>query len=177
MPKQTLLCSFSCNKSPLFIDEVQYAPELFPYIKIQIDKNHNPGDFWLTGSQIFKLMEGVQESLAGRVALLHMPPLSQHEVYQPDCEAAPFTTDLAILSERQKKVPPADTVEIYERIFQGGMPALVGGRYSDRAHFYSDYIGTYLERDVRDISGTIDSLKFIGFITAGGRPCGADRQL
>ena len=60
------------HKPPVFIDEVQYAPELFPYIKIEIDKNHNPGDFWLTGSQIFKLMKGVQESLAGRVAVLSM---------------------------------------------------------------------------------------------------------
>ena len=52
------------HKPPVLIDEVQYAPELFTYIKIHIDKNHNPGDFWLTGSQIFRLMQGVQESLA-----------------------------------------------------------------------------------------------------------------
>ena len=57
------------HKPPILIDEVQYAPELFTYIKIHIDKYHNPGDFWMTGSQIFRLMQGVQESLAGRVAL------------------------------------------------------------------------------------------------------------
>ena len=56
------------HKPPVLIDEVQYAPELFTYIKIHIDEHHNPGDFWLTGSQIFRLMHGVQESLAGRVA-------------------------------------------------------------------------------------------------------------
>ena len=53
------------HKPPLLIDEVQYAPELFTYIKMHVDKNHTPGDFWLTGSQVFKLMKGVQESLAG----------------------------------------------------------------------------------------------------------------
>lgn len=57
------------HKPPVLIDEVQYAPELFTYIKIQADKNHEPGAFWLTGSQVFKLMRGVQESLAGRVGL------------------------------------------------------------------------------------------------------------
>ena len=63
------------HKPPVLIDEVQYAPELFTYIKIHIDEHHNPGDFLLTGSQIFRLMHGVQESLAGRVAVLHMSPL------------------------------------------------------------------------------------------------------
>ena len=63
---------FQLHKPPLLIDEVQYAPELFPYIKMMVDQRHQPGDFWMTGSQLFKMMEGVQESLAGRVALLHL---------------------------------------------------------------------------------------------------------
>ena len=66
---------------PILIDEVQYAPELFSYIKIAIDNGAEPGAFWLTGSQAFKMMALAQESLAGRVALLHMPALSQHELY------------------------------------------------------------------------------------------------
>ncbi|MBT9777306.1 AAA family ATPase [Clostridium sp. MCC353] len=66
---------FQIHKPPIFIDEVQYAPELFTYIKMNIDKNQTAGDFWLTGSQLFKLMKGVQESLAGRVALLHLSSL------------------------------------------------------------------------------------------------------
>ena len=68
------------HRPPVLIDEVQYAPELFTYIKIHIDEHHNPGDFWLTGSQVFRLMRGVQESLTGRVALLHMSPMSQREI-------------------------------------------------------------------------------------------------
>ena len=67
------------HKPPVLIDEVQYAPELFAYIKMNVDKNHAPGAFWLTGTQIFKLMRGVQESLAGRVAVLSLTSLSQAE--------------------------------------------------------------------------------------------------
>ena len=68
------------HEPPVLIDEVQYAPELFTYIKIHVDEHHMPGAFWLTGSQIYRLMRGVQESLAGRVALLHLSPLSQREI-------------------------------------------------------------------------------------------------
>ena len=69
------------HKPPVFIDEVQYAPELFTYIKIHVDKYHDAGAFWLTGSQVFRLMRGVQESLAGRVAVLSLTSLSQSEIY------------------------------------------------------------------------------------------------
>ena len=88
------------HKPPVLIDEAQYAPELFTYIKIRVDEHHNPGDFWLTGSQIFRLMQGVQESLAGRVALLHMSPLSQREIIGEPC--IPFTTDFDTLAEQSK---------------------------------------------------------------------------
>ena len=86
------------HKPPILIDEVQYAPELFTYIKIHIDEHHNPGDFWMTGSQIFRLMQGVQESLAGRVALLHMSPMSQREIINASCE--PFSVDFERLSSQ-----------------------------------------------------------------------------
>lgn len=64
MAKNDPALFFQLHKPPVLIDEVQYAPELFTYIKIHIDEHHNPGDFWMTGSQIFRLMQGVQESLA-----------------------------------------------------------------------------------------------------------------
>jgi predicted AAA+ superfamily ATPase len=155
---------FQIHKPPIFIDEVQYAPELFPYIKIHIDKTHVPGDFWLTGSQIFKLMKGVQESLAGRVALLNMSSMSQAEIY--NCRTMPFTLDIDALSERAKETKAADTPELYRRIFNGGMPALASGQYTDRRILYSSYVNTYIDRDIRGISGTVDSLTFLNFITA-----------
>lgn len=149
---------------PVLIDEVQYAPELFTYIKLHIDNSHNPGDFWLTGSQIFRLMRGVQESLAGRVALLHMSPMSQREIIGLPGE--PFTTDLERLLAQRDKIAPVTTPELYERIWEGSMPGLVSGQYTDWNIYYSSYLSTYVERDVRDISGSIDALKFNRFVIA-----------
>lgn len=152
------------HKPPVLIDEVQYAPELFTYIKMHIDEHHNPGDFWMTGSQIFRLMRGVQESLAGRVALLHMSPLSQREIIGADC--VPFTTDFDQLLAESKKIAPVDTPALFERIWRGSMPGIASGLYEDRNMYYSSYISTYVEHDVRELSGTVDALKFNRFITA-----------
>lgn len=152
------------HQPPLFIDEVQYAPELFTYIKIHIDKYHNPGDFWLTGSQIFKLMSGVQESLAGRVALLHMSVLSQREIMGLPC--VPFTVDFDRLRKESKHIAPVNTKQIFERIWNGGMPSLASGQNTNRDIFYSSYISTYLQRDVRELFGSVDMLKFNRFLTA-----------
>lgn len=161
---------FQIHKPPVFIDEVQYAPELFPYIKIHIDESHKPGDFWLTGSQIFKLMQGVQESLAGRVCLLSMSPMSQAEIC--GVPTSPFVLDIERLTVRVKEVKSVDTPTLYNRIFNGGMPALVSGQFTDRRAVYSSYISTYIDRDIKELSGTIDSLKFMKFITAAAALCG-----
>lgn len=158
------------HKPPVLIDEVQYAPELFTYIKIHVDKYHEAGAFWLTGSQIFKLMKGVQESLAGRVAVLSMTSLSQAEISAGKME--PFTVDLQSLSEREKERKEADTRGIFERIFKGSMPAIVSGVNSNNQIFYSSYLSTYIERDVRELSEAIDSMKFLRFMTAVAARCG-----
>lgn len=158
------------HKPPVLIDEVQYAPELFTYIKIHVDKNHQSGAFWLTGSQVFKLMRGVQESLAGRIAVLSLTSLSQDEIEGGDEEA--FTLTMDSLTARGKGRKPADVKEIFERIFRGSMPAVVSGQNSNRQIFYSSYLSTYLERDVKDLSDAIDSLKFLRFITAVVARCG-----
>ena len=164
MAKNDPALFFQLHKPPLFIDEVQYAPELFSYIKMWVDDHQNPGDFWLTGSQLFKLMEGVQESLAGRVALLQMLPLSQQEILEN--KTIPFEINLDQFIEKEKNIVKADTPEIYRRIFNGGMPALLSGQYTDRRVVYSSYISTYIDRDVKELSGAINSLKFMNFITA-----------
>ena len=152
------------HKPPVLIDEVQYAPELFTYIKIHIDEHHNPGDFWMTGSQIFRLMRGVQESLAGRVALLHMSPLSQREITGAPC--VPFDTDWDRLIAEKDQIPVVTAPELFARLWQGSMPGLVSGQYPDRSVFYSSYLSTYVERDVRELSGNVDALKFNRFVTA-----------
>lgn len=156
-------------KPPVLIDEVQYAPELFTYIKIYIDEHHNPGDFWMTGSQVFRLMEGVQESLAGRVAILHMSPLSQREIIGAEC--VPFKPNFDKLLSDVDKIEPIDTPKLFERIWLGSMPGIVSGLYSNRNIYYSSYISTYIERDVRELSGNIDALKFNRFITSLSARC------
>ncbi len=158
------------HKPPVLIDEVQYAPELFTYIKLHVDRNHKPGDFWLTGSQVFKLMRGVQESLAGRVAVLSMTSLSQAEICNGKME--PFTIEMEALTVRGKERKKADTRDIFERIFRGSMPAVVSGQNSNSQIFYSSYLSTYIERDVKELSDAIDSLKFLHFITAVAARCG-----
>ena len=157
------------HKPPILIDEVQYAPELFSYIKIHIDEHHNPGDFWLTGSQIYRLMRGVQESLAGRVALLHLSPLSQREITGNPC--IPFSIDFNTLLTERDRIKPISAPELYSRLWNGSMPGLISGQYPDRNIFYSSYISSYIERDVRDISGTINALKFNRFVTAAAARC------
>ena len=153
------------HSTPIMIDEVQYAPELFSYIKIEIDKGAPPGTYWLTGSQAFKLMELAQESLAGRVAILHMSSLSQHEIYGSG-ESVPFSVDLQLLKSREKTNTPADLTEIYERIWRGSMPGLVSRKFSDRDVFYSSYLQTYIDRDVKEQVQLADPLLFRDFVRA-----------
>ena len=159
------------HKPPVLIDEVQYAPELFSYIKIEIDRGAKPGSFWLTGSQAFRLMELAQESLAGRVAILRLAPLSQHESYGTG-SVSPFTVDLEQLQKRKKTHSPASLNEIYERIWKGGMPALISERYTDREVYYSSYIQTYIERDVSDLIKGVDKLLFHDFIRSAASRIG-----
>ena len=158
------------HKPPILIDEVQYAPELFVYIKIHVDKYHNAGDFWLAGSQVFKLMSGIQESLAGRVAVLSLTSLSQAEICGGEMQ--PFTLDIEKLSARRKERTAADTGVIFDWIFRGSMPAIVSEKNSNSQIFYSSYLTTYIERDVREVSDAIDSLTFLHFITAVAARCG-----
>ncbi len=157
------------HKPPVLIDEVQYAPELFTYIKVLVDTNRKNGDYWLTGSQIFKLMQGVRESLAGRVAVLSLTSLSQAEI--DGVEVSPFELDLEKLMQRSRGRHPLDINEVFKRVFYGSMPASVTGEKSNPQIFYSSYISTYIERDIRDLSDSIDSLKFMRFITAVAARC------
>jgi predicted AAA+ superfamily ATPase len=161
---------FQLHRPPVLVDEVQYAPELFTEIKIIADRDRKAGAFWLTGSQIFKLMRGVRESLAGRVALLELSSCSQNEILRRG-KNVPFTTDFRALVERQNESPATDVSTIFRRIHRGSMPALVSGQYRDNSIFYSGYLNTYLERDIHDLSGDIDSVRFLRFITSAACRC------
>ncbi len=153
------------HKTPLLIDEVQYAPELFTYIKIMIDDGAEPGSFWLTGSQSFQLMKLAQESLAGRVALLNLSSLSQHEIFANN-KLEPFKISLGSLQQRVVENKKADVNEIFKRIWEGGMPALISGKYTNRDIFLSSYLQTYIYRDVKEEISIKDDGLFIDFICA-----------
>lgn len=159
---------------PVFIDEVQYAPELFSYIKIAVDNGAAPGSFWLTGSQAFRMMELAQESLAGRAAVLHMPSLSQHEIYGSG-ENKPFSLGLDALKARGNSGTPAALDGIYQRIWKGSLPGYISGKYTDRDVFYSSYLQTYIDRDVSEQVLLTDKLLFQDFIRAAA--CRAGQML
>ena len=153
------------HPAPVLIDEVQYAPQLFSYIKIKVDNGAAPGSYWLTGSQAFQLMELAQESLAGRTAIVHMSALSQSELYG-DGTTEPLSINPEKLNRRKEHLSSCNSMEMYERIWSGGMPGHRSGRYTDRDVFYSSYIQTYINRDVSDMIPGVDKLLFADFIRA-----------
>lgn len=124
----------SMYKPPLLIDEVQYAPELFSRIKIEIDNGAAPGSYWMAGSQPFRLMDLAQESLAGRVAILNMHALSQREIYGSE-NSYPFSLEFSRMQERAKGVQPIDTIQQYERIWEGSLPGFVSGKFPSAIFF------------------------------------------
>lgn len=163
-------------KPPVLIDEVQYAPELFAYIKIAIDGGAAPGSFWLTGSQSYRLMDLAKESLAGRVAVLNLTSLSQHEMYSTK-ELTPFDLSLDNLQNRVEQAKRASVDEIFKRIFSGGLPALASGKYTNRDVYYSSYLQTYLNRDVKEEISVKDDVKFIDFIRAAACRVGQELNI
>lgn len=162
------------HPAPVLIDEVQYAPELFSYIKIAVDNGAAPGSYWLTGSQSFSLMELARESLAGRVAVLHMSSLSQSELYG-DGISAPFSVELSELKEREKHLSACSATEMYSRIWNGAMPGHRSGKFTDRDLFYSSYIQTYIDRDVTEMIPGVDKLAYADFVRAAA--CRVGQQL
>lgn len=126
---------------PVIIDEIQYAPSLLRYLKYRIDRKRTPGQYFLTGSQVFELMQGVSESLAGRCAVLTLHTLSQSE----------------LLNAGHAMEEPA-------YIFRGGYPELYLGTEAEL--WFPAYVATYLERDVRNILRVVDLQDFNRFIRA-----------
>jgi len=156
---------FNITPPPVFVDEVQYAPEIFHYIKILLDGSHNKGDFFLTGSQSFELMQHVTESLAGRAGILELLGLSRREILGETWNK-PFMPVLDYLKGRNVCKTALRIPEAWRMIHRGSFPELVLNENYDWADFYSDYIKTYIERDVRRLTQVADEGSFYTFITA-----------
>ena len=143
--------------TPLFIDEVQYAPQLFPYIKMKVDKDKTRGQYWLSGSQLFDLMQNVTESLAGRAGIVRMNSFTYAEIKQNN-KKEPFNPD------NLKEAKYIDVNEIFERIFNGGMPELYDIKEMSRNDFYYSYIETYIEKDIKQIKNILNIEGFKKFM-------------
>ena len=156
----------SLNPFPLIIDEIQKAPELFEYLEGIVDKEIKKGNkkglYVLTGSQAYKLMKGVTESMSGRVGLISMSPLSLSEITNK--EELPFEVDIQRIKNRTKDYL-IDTNKMYEYIVRGFYPELYDNTNLKTSIFYADYVETYLERDVSDFINLKDKQKFLNLMS------------
>lgn len=150
---------FQIYKPPILIDEVQKAPELFETIKQMCDESTECGMFWLTGSESKKMLAEARDTMAGRVCILKMYSLSQREKLGL-CEEGEIELDYDILSERQKKFPSNNIVEVYDHIWHGGMPGTLDMDDEQLQEYYESYIETYLMRDAVDDNGILDTEGF-----------------
>ena len=147
---------------PVMIDEVQYAPELFPYIKMIVDERNQPGDFWLTGSQMFKMMKSVTETLAGRAGIVPMLGLSSSEINGN--HFSPFEVNIDNLMRRINEAKRMNVSEVFERIYKGAMPRLYEIDHINQETYFESYLDTYLSRDIRDLEQVANETAFLNFI-------------
>jgi predicted AAA+ superfamily ATPase len=151
---------------PLLLDEIQYAPGLLPLVKMRADAAEKSGAFWITGSQQFHMMKGVTESLAGRVAILNLLGFSGRERRRQAARPEPFLPTRRAIAARAGSAGPAGLEELFRDIWTGSYPALTAGPARDRDLFYSSYLQTYLQRDVRDLAQVGSQDTFLRFLKA-----------
>ena len=156
---------FQTYKPPMIIDEIQKAPELFEQIKIICDESEERGLFWLTGSQQYKMMKNIRDTLAGRIGILELYSLSTNEV---DKLSFPNEMDFSLpcLLARQPLVKKNDIIQVFEHIWRGGMPDAQEADSEQRQEYFNSYIETYLMRDVAEEGGITDTVRFYQFMRA-----------
>lgn len=147
---------------PLLIDEIQYAPQLLSYIKIYADTKAQNGDIWLTGSQRLPL-QGVTESLAGRVGIIDLQGLTTNEINGTN-NSVPFLLETDLLFNRMEYAKKQSLKEIYKLIWQGSMPAMYNGGEQDWQSYYASYVQTFLQRDVMKLLQINDEMVFFRFL-------------
>ncbi|MDR3113284.1 MAG: ATP-binding protein [Endomicrobium sp.] len=158
---------------PVFIDEIQYAPEIFNYIKIVADDSNEKGLMWMTGSQRYDMMQGITESLAGRVAILDMLGFSLYELYDKANLHKPFLPQ----KNRKAVLKRQNVKDTFKLIWQGFFPDVVNKNEKGRAVFYDSYVQTYIERDIRKIINVTDESSFLIFLKAAAARTGQELNL
>lgn len=156
---------FQTYKVPIIIDEIQKAPELFEQIKIICDESEERGLFWLTGSQQYKMIKNIRETLAGRIGILELYSMSRKEVEEL---SFPNELDFSLpcLLERQHLTKKNNIVDVFEYIWRGGMPDALQADSEQRQEYFNSYIETYLMRDVSEEGGITDTVRFRKFLSA-----------
>ena len=144
---------------PLLIDEAQYAPELFSYMKIIVDKEQKNGMYWLTGSQQFHLMKNASDSLAGRVGIINLNSFTYSEIIQNENKKLFDPIDI-------RKSPKIDVNDLYKIIYKGGMPELYNNKNISQEIFFQGYIDTYISRDVKLLTEIGNEMAFKKFIVS-----------
>ena len=155
---------FKSIPPPVFVDEIQYAPNLFPYIKMIIDRDNKKGKFYLSGSQQFYMMKNVSESLAGRLGIASMLSLSLREIKGVACRDH-FIPTCEYFATRRQTAVPIEYRDIWDIIHRGSMPELYANENMNWQSFYAAYTKTYIERDVRDLTQVGDEVAFLKFMS------------
>lgn len=162
---------FKDNPPPVFVDEIQKAPALFNQIKLLLDRSHKKGQFFMCGSQQFKMMKGVSESLAGRIGLCTLLGFSLRETHAVDC-SLPFIPTEEYFSARKQNLADITYDEVWNTVQRGLMPELFINPNFSWQLYYSAYVRTYIERDVRELSEIGDTVKFTNFMIAAAASTG-----
>ncbi len=162
---------FKDNPPPVFVDEIQKAPVLFEHIKILLDRERKKGQFFMCGSQQFKMMKGVSESLAGRIGLVTLLGFSLRESHGIEFDM-PFLPTEEYFAQR--KLHPANITydEVWNTIHRGSMPELYNNPNFNWQMFYGAYVRTYIDRDVRELSEVGNTVKFTKFMMAAAAATG-----
>ncbi|MCX7706619.1 MAG: ATP-binding protein [Anaerolineae bacterium] len=147
-------------RPPVIFDEIQYAPDLLPYIKEHVDAHRDqPGQFILTGSQNLLLMQQVTESLAGRAAVLKLLPLTLREIAGEPDRPLPWEVERPSPMEQEMSYG-----EVWQQILRGFYPELIANPERDVRLWQASYVQTYLERDVRNLRAIGDLTLFQVFL-------------
>ena len=164
------------HKPPVILDEIQNVPELLSYVKARIDRNKKPGQWILTGSQQWALMKGVGETLAGRIAILHLYPFSLAEISkntnEPPLDTAGYLRYLK--NATQKNSAP---ISPGKWIMNGGYPEVVLAAKKNRPLWFSSYMQTYIDRDVRGNLRDIHLRDFERFVRLLAARTGQELQI